>query len=249
MQINSIRIIQDCLNLQSQIKAITALDNIISDDVDENCEIEEGQKYGSILSELMSPSKPYIFHPYLYETFQCFARHKKEIRINLYNIDKHVLDKQLKELLFSSLVWANADYLGHRSIKGWIYDDTNQENLIRPKIFGVFQHVEHLYMNVLSDFKQYPFSLARFLRIIRITDISKITLDMGQNLARDISRNWFSLRGFEVEAIGNGDLVICRSQPTTDDSKKAQQGIYSYTHSCTHGISNILYIKYAYLKP
>ena len=79
MQIQSIRIIQDRINLEKHVRVITALDGMLSDSVKE---IAADSGYGAILTELLWKKK-LLFHPYLYKTFDSLATHKKEIEISL----------------------------------------------------------------------------------------------------------------------------------------------------------------------
>ena len=102
--IGSVLIISRSLNLEKQIKAITALDNIISDNINDRNGISKSDEYASILSELIcviSDSKSKMkFNPYLYKTFRSFTTHKKVIQISLSYVHQYILNQELKDLFF-----------------------------------------------------------------------------------------------------------------------------------------------------
>ena len=90
------------LNLRKPIGAMTTLDNMVSSNVFHS--ISKDDKYGLIIRELFryhSSLKPKL-PLYIYETFQVFAQHKRKISITFDRIRKHVLDKDLLDLIMDN---------------------------------------------------------------------------------------------------------------------------------------------------
>lgn len=185
LQIQSIRIISNYTNLEKQINAITALDNILSNNVRSDNSIQNGNNYGSIISELMNAKRTTpIFHPYLYKTFAAFIAHKKEIKIRLFWIDRCVFDTTLENLLFYSIKEKEASH----DISDWV-SDTNTDNMMRPQVFQMFTDVREVYINLLSGIgtRCYPLSLFSLLTVIEGTSVNKVTIYIGSIIAYALS--------------------------------------------------------------
>ena len=95
--IESVRIIEDHLNLQNQIQAINAFDATISYPLSE---VSSDRGYWTIISELIlvttGRKTKKMFNPYIYKAWETFVANKKSITIR-YNTRYF---GQLEQLLF-----------------------------------------------------------------------------------------------------------------------------------------------------
>lgn len=187
LNIISIRIIENHLNLKTTISAITALDNILTNNVDDHHKISGDQSYGRIISHLFdyaltdNPSnQQFPMHPYIYDTFKCFANHKTKIDIQLHNINNYVEDRKLLDLLFHSLVkeevTSNNEYVEVR----------NRQNLLKGYLLKIFKNVEEINITASSSVPDYgkfvyPFSILLLLNVIDDTKINKFKINVDRN--------------------------------------------------------------------
>lgn len=187
LDITSIRIIEENLNLEDSISAITALDNIISNNVFPNNRIPDGSNYGIIINQLLSQmmnkeasnqESTLNIHPYLYTTFKCFIAYKKEISIHIDRINDYVKDKKLLNILFDDIVKEKTELRDKEFAE--VHSD---QNLIRPAVFSVFKNLEIVNIITASNlgYSIYPFSLLSFLDIIEQTKVNKISIRSNYN--------------------------------------------------------------------
>ena len=171
LNIASIRIQRTSSNLAKLVAPITYLDQIISDKTaisDFKHKIPNNPEYCSILLSLFKYSlKPSITHkgnPYIFKTWDCFVNNKKEIRLNLDDMNGFCSENEdFMEVLFTYIVR-----------KKYGRDHINEDqNLIKKDVLKVFKNVTYLYISS----KWYSFSLEAFLSVIDGTRIDKIVID------------------------------------------------------------------------
>lgn len=205
LSVESVFIIQNSLNLEKQIKAITLLDNIISNSINTNeKKLKFEHDYGAILSELISVilgSKTEMkFNPYLYKTFESFRMHKEKISISVDVLGRKILNQNsLKNLLFPSLKQFKQENPDPWTAQNYTI------NLINPIIFETFKNAKKFNLNIggefrihfenTSDFEMptylsstYSFSLLSFLSQIERTGLEKINI----HGVRDVASSPFS---------------------------------------------------------
>ena len=223
LNITSIRIIKNHLNLGQTISAITALDHILSRNVDKHNQILKESNYGDIISHLFdymlndNPSnQEFKLHPYVYDTFKCFANFKSDIDISLHDGRKWVRDKKLLNLLFHGIVKAeikrNTDKDGYVELE-------NKNNLIKPEFFRIFNNVEKIIISASSSIPDegkfvYPMNLLSLLNIISDTKVKKMQINVNKHKdigicgwlgAIESSSKWSTItnayidRGFQIE--------------------------------------------------
>ena len=128
LNIVSIRMIKNKMNLETYIGAITALDCIISGNLFKDNTIYEHSKYRNIIKSLflyksdpeLSSDNTMEFDPYIYQTFNSFICHKEQIVFEIENIRKYLKDKRLLQLLFYHSVKEKDDSM--KRINSWIYN-------------------------------------------------------------------------------------------------------------------------------
>ena len=166
--------IENNLNLESQIAAITALDCIISNSLYENNEISEDSTHCEIIKSLFdnninpqtSKDKNEV-HQYIYQSFQSFVAHKEKIEIRMDCVDENLKEKELLQLLFDDFVKKE----DKKDVSSWFAENGN-ENMIKYCLFEVFKNVKQIYIYE----RYYPFSLLEFLSRIENTSINKVTI-------------------------------------------------------------------------
>ena len=166
----TIRLISDRVNLNKQIKAITAFDNVIT--LTNTPEISEDAGHGFIIRKLVESlkEKQYKFHPYVHDTFKCFCDNKKEIRITRY-LAENVKDQALSDVLIPELV--QQEWYDEDDLSVW-FGDNKTQNMINPMIFDLFQNLKEVY--IYGEY--HPFSLSSFLSMIQNTSIRKVTIEI-----------------------------------------------------------------------
>ena len=175
LNVRSIRIIKEKLNLQKQITAITSLDNMISENVHYDNEILGNIKYGMVIKHLfdytLGRTDEMKYNPYLYKTFRCFADHKKKVHLRIERIYHSPKSEWLINVIFYDLV--NKEMQKDEDIFSWIeVDNEDNDNLLQPQFFGVFKNLEELEIDAWF----FPFSLFAFLSLLENTSINKVTI-------------------------------------------------------------------------
>ena len=97
--VETIRIIDHGSNLQKQVEAITKFDEILTVEEINNLSFE--REYGSTVKDIIESAKGNTkqFHPYIYDTFNCFRHNKKHIRVDIDKLVAHVKDEGLLSLI------------------------------------------------------------------------------------------------------------------------------------------------------
>ena len=169
LNVSSIRLQSTSSNLDKLILPITVLDNFISNHQMATVGICT-KSYVKILKELfsmylnpsLSSKESLITNKYVYETFDCFVKHKKEITVHI--DDWWGLDSDLMGFLFANLV-NDSNYP----------NDDNDQNQIQKEFLQVFANIDSLVLY----FRELSFSLLLFLSNIRGTNIKKVVISDG----------------------------------------------------------------------
>ena len=112
LNVISIRLIENSINLQHQIQAITALDNCISNNMNWGNKISADAKYGLIIRELFGgycSLNPFNrndknYHQYLYQTFDALVQFKHNVKIDIDSLCFYVKDELLLGLLMNKII-------------------------------------------------------------------------------------------------------------------------------------------------
>merc|ERR1712228_1080522 len=111
---------------------------------------------------------------YLYQTFDAYTKHKKQIEIYLNCLSD--AKESMRNLIVHSLKYGAKPK-----------DDNDRMNILQPELAKIFPNVQtvHIYAGLRSH--QYPFSLVAFLRLLQMTKWQKIVIKAeGDN-------NWISV--------------------------------------------------------
>ena len=171
INVTSIRIIEDNLNLEEVIGAISALDDIISNKIDSETEDKIssscgfGLKLSVLFDYILYGRKEKNWNQYIFDTFHCFAKSKIKIDIKLQGLKFYVQDRDLLNLIFYKLAFKNKE----------IMHEENVTNSIRPEIFKVFDNAKEITIRTGSG-GGYGFSLFGFVSLITKTKINKATI-------------------------------------------------------------------------
>ena len=185
MNITSIRIIKIRLNLEIGIGAMTALDDIISQNISESNQVSGDSDYGAIINHLFNQTlneagteSQRSGHPYLYDTFKCFRLHKTEISIRIHDMYHYVKDNKLLKVLFDDIVEEEP-----RKEHDNFDDVQGKQNLMKRDVFKIFENVHTLYIQATKAIGKYvyPFSMLSFLDVIQDTMLKKIEIRVEWN--------------------------------------------------------------------
>ena len=89
-------------NYDKIISAITLFDNIVSGNVTvEHKSISETdmKQYAKILQHLLYDAEKNIFHPFIYSTFESFARSKNNIVIDYYDTHQRIDSEEMMNVI------------------------------------------------------------------------------------------------------------------------------------------------------
>ena len=223
LNVASIRIIQDRLKFEEPVAAITAFDYILSNIKLPSMYDHEliDEKYGRIIGHLINytvKEEEARFHPYIYETFQCFADHKEKIQISLLlwrskmhkdfskMLVHNIMPNQILSPFNRTLSGFNRSRGGKtaKNYNGWLcHYSTN--NLIKFRLFEVFRNVNEL----LIEAQDYPFSLILFLSTIENTAVKRVTirttlkdsLPSPKSLEFNSLQRRFNIKGFTIRLL------------------------------------------------
>ena len=196
MNVESIRIIENNLNLEKVIGAMTVLDNCVSGGIDRDTKISGSCGYGInvnvLFDYILFGKKAKKWNQYVYDTFQCFVKNKTEMIVGIRLLAQCVEDELLLNLIFSKIDKNNEE----------VMDETNLTNMMRPEIFKIFENLQEIYFSSWD----YPFSLFAFLSLITSTTMKKAVIyaqpdgwlsDLWSSYEKEIVEE-YSARGFEV---------------------------------------------------
>ena len=170
LNISTIILQSSCSNLESFIKPLTILDNILSNNVYRSNIISDNDKNVSILSCLFSSclsKQQYVGNQYIWNIFNSFINHKQEIKIHIDQLDEYCENKQLLQLILSEIV-KQEEYK-----EEYCSDKYKNKNLLKPQILSIFKNVTYLYI----DCDSYPLSLESLLSLINNTQIKKVEIN------------------------------------------------------------------------
>ena len=162
----TIRMIEDNLNLQTLIGAMAALDNAMSGELGFGTTISESDEYGlklgALFTYIVSGKKEMKWNDYVYDTFRCFVENKVKMMIMIEDIARSIQDEKFLNLICYRLDIDNKD----------IMSEKNMTNLIKPHIFEVFENVQEIRIHSA----QYTFSLLAFLSLLINTNINTVVI-------------------------------------------------------------------------
>ena len=137
--------------------------------------------------------------------FHCFANHKTQILLSLFDLDKYVHDKRLIDLLCYDLVKQviYCDVPLKDQISCWIDNTDNKQNVIKPHLFQIFKNITYLFIGATD----HPFSLLSLLKVIKDTSINAIKISTDEEIWPFIKvssmyrliEEEYRIEGFEIE--------------------------------------------------
>ena len=193
LNIASIRIIEHRVNLEGIIGALTALDNILSNNVSRDYSVAATSKIGGVLRRLFEAKlfgAKLTCNPYVAETFKCFVHHKTKIQIETHQIYEHVEDQEILNGLFYDI--CGMDHTNEVSVSDLnIYKD---RNLPKRILFDIFHNVQVLEIVITNtDFwtkaeKIYPISWFTLLNLIKDTLLNEVNIFVEKNPKVDLKK-------------------------------------------------------------
>ena len=190
LQITSVRIIEERLNFTDAIEAMTVLDQIISGSIGST--VVADHNYGLIIRHFFdyilcdNPlQEEFPMHPYVYNTFKCFASHKTEIRFLMDFIDKYVEDQKLLDSLFYDIVKAEE---AEKEGKQFDIDQNDgivdrYQNLIKSEVLEIFPNLRHITIvaTSMNGKSIYPLDESTLLEIVDDTNVNGIRISAREN--------------------------------------------------------------------
>ena len=165
------------MNLEETIKAITALDNCLSNNTPI---VGSSSSFGKILRELFDSvlkDNRADTNKYIMDTARCFMLNKTEIKVNLPSLCDCV-DKDILSLIFFKM--SKIDNWNEVDLDEFVFGDSSHTaNLLTPKIYYIFPNITHIYIYTtdISGKECCPMSLIALLSIIKNTEVKKITIE------------------------------------------------------------------------
>ena len=161
LEVLSIRLIKQCQNLQSVIKAISYLDNWTSLQI-VHVSDEKQQQYALALKEIFnyltkSTAKP-KFIPYIYDTFSCFANNKKSLGMDLASIHWYIRNQNMLDILVRKNIKKGKEN----------YPEIN----LNPDLLKIFKNVTSIQLNA----EYYPISFLSLLSSIKGSGVVAIKI-------------------------------------------------------------------------
>merc|ERR1712228_338421 len=131
-----------------------------------------------IIQNLMNHSlnKPVsaTFPDYIYDQFSCFAFNKKQIILDLWNLNYG--DEKMNNLILSSLILDKRRYKDQKK-----REETDVSNLIRSELLSIFPNIETLIIWAVYDTHSWSFSLIGLLSLISESKLSQIIIKARRN--------------------------------------------------------------------
>ena len=213
--IASIRMVEDQINLESYVAAITALDNVLSNNLFNDNEITKDSKQGIIIKHLIkhhvnlqSTTSKRQLPSYVYQTFESFVNHKRKIDIDINNANTYIEDEELSEELFDNLA---KGWRRDHSVTAWV-DAKSDKNLIKSSVLRMFINVKDV---IITGTYRNAFSLIGFLSRIQNTSIKNVTIHVEPEVCSFLkSSTEFKLIKTEYEAkkfnikVDNDQVII-----------------------------------------
>ena len=168
LNISTIILQSSCSNLQSFIKPLTMLDNILTSNVNSDNEVLANDKDVKILQDLFdscTSRKQYVGNQYIWNTFNTFINHKRKIEISIERLKDHCKNEGLLRLILS-------DIEQEERYQEYSPDKYENKNLLKPQILAMFKNVTHLVIRC----NRYPLSLESLLSLIDNTQIRQVNV-------------------------------------------------------------------------
>ena len=188
INISSIRILESRLNLEKMIGAMTVLDNCISDNIhwantiDQYESNKHSAKLKALFNYVLNNKLEKIYNQYIYNTFDCFRRNKKELIIDLWDLGVHCKDQELSSLILCQL--------NEKHKKQQIADD-EISYCLHSRLFYIFPNVvkvvierSHKYFNRLSLFG--------LISVIQNTNVREVRIGAHNGWMQD-DQSWIDV--------------------------------------------------------
>ena len=146
--------------METFIKPITHLDNILSDNVQWNNVILDDKKDVKILKSLFNcilSGAEFVGHKYIWNVFNAVIDNKSKIEIDIAGMNYYCENKGLTNLFLSDILMGD-DYSEDK------YQD---KNLMNRQILSIFKNAKYLWVKCHSN----PVPLIPFLSVIKGTNI------------------------------------------------------------------------------
>ena len=175
-------------NLETLIRPITILDNILSNNIGRGNPIPDNAKDVLVLNDLFSSflsRKGYAANQYISDSFMTFITSKQKIRMCLYNLNKYCKNQKSLKLIFNDMIQVDKD--AHDKYK---YDEMikkKNQNLLNSNVLKLFKNVT--YLEIRSA--RHPVSLESLLELINGTQIREVEIS-GHNILLSLEA-WSSL--------------------------------------------------------
>jgi len=174
-----LRVIETQTNYQSIIQAITLFDNVISDNIWNEKSRSFLNKSRLILEHLLygCHENKFNFDPFIYKTFEVFIRNKKQIKINMKDLDYCIKDKVFLQVIFGSNVFVSKEKAEAAGRDYFI--PVNNENLFDNKFLQRLNKVTSMEISGVQTKhtnKYWSFSLINLLSLIEDTKIENIKI-------------------------------------------------------------------------
>ena len=216
--IQSIRLMQNNKNFEQLIKILYCFDSITSGiDIDYELGKKITKSDVNILKHLFdikcSKQDSRKYDGYIYQTYQCFIKHKQQIHINMWFIED--INEDMRNLIIHPI---KNDY---ESVVRSCGDVTN---LFRKKLLEIFHYATKIVFDLSSLSFRYRISLESLLSIIEKSSVEEIVLVLGKQeyynklcsiypLSEELKERYnkanYNISDLKQNAGSNNKYVVC----------------------------------------
>eukprot|EP01083_Nonionella_stella_P189925 703451_1 len=172
IKLDTVRIRKTTQNFHESVAAMYYLDAILTGSygIDKLPKNKTNKIY---LSALLNRSKKDArIDPYIYDTFEGYIKHKKQIILDLHRLSNDKVDKDILDLILYPLGKGK----GER-------DDEDTTNLLREETVQIFKYTEKIFISSGWLRSQYPLSMSGLLCLVKQTSWEQITV-------KAVKRRW-----------------------------------------------------------
>jgi len=122
----------------------------------------------NLLNNILGKPTTETFDEYIYSTFQCFCQHKKQIILDLFQLDRYA-DKRMTDLIMNSLDKRDPYKEKKR-------DNGDLSNMFHKELLGIFKNIKSLIIITTSSRGVASYSLSLLSLIDSISFLDKVII-------------------------------------------------------------------------
>jgi len=156
---------------------------------------------GNLINNILGKPTTETFDEYIYSTFQCFCQHKKQIILDLYQLDK-CADKKMSHFKMTDLIMNSLNV--RPSYEEKKRDIGDLSNIFRKELLDIFKNVKSIIIITTHPFGNTSYSLSLSVLLSLIDSISFLdkVIVKAVSYKKNKDNNWiYSLWSSSSETI------------------------------------------------